>query len=177
MNHEQALLRQIDIYIDEILPAFHMSTVEGMKLAKKFKLFKKFDFMKFVDEFEQHKEKALKLEAMDLRIPKEEVDLILLEKDFRRCLLSFVILCDANKVFYEFNEKKQYKDGGFVMKEYTKAVSDMQNALKDAVLDSDALERTYKDYLEKHPIDREKAVAAAKAAVEATVSEAAEEDK
>lgn len=176
MNYEQALLRQIDIYIDEILPAYHMTTVEGMKMAKKFRLFKKIDFMKYVHAFEEYKEKALRLESMELRIPEDQVELKLLEKDFRRCLLSFVILCDANMVFYDFNERKQYKDGGFVMKEYTQAVSEMQNALKDAVLDSDALERTYKNYLEKHPIDKEKAIEAVKAAVEAAKVEAAAEE-
>ena len=147
MNYEEALFKQIQIYKDEILPAYHETTVEGMKMAKKFRLFKKIDFMKYVHAFEEHKANALKLEAMELRIPEEQVELKLLEKDFRRCLLSFVILCDANIVFYDFNERKQYKDQGFEIKAYTEAVNDMQQALRDAVIDSDLLERALQEYM------------------------------
>ena len=150
MNYEEALLKQIEIYKDEILPAYHGTTVEGMKMAKKFRLFKKIDFMKYVHAFEEHKANALKLEAMELRIPEEQVDLKMLEKDFRRCLLSFVILCDANIAFYDFNERKQYKDRGFDIKEYTEAVSEMQQALRDAVVDSDILERALQEYMTNH---------------------------
>ena len=135
MNYEEALLKQINIYIDEILPAYHMTTVEGMKMAKKLRLFKKIDFLKYAHAFEEHKANALKLEAMELRIPEEMVDLRMLEKDFRKCLLSFVILCDANILFYELNEKKQYKNKDFTIKEYTEAVNDMQEALRDAVVE------------------------------------------
>ena len=149
MNYEEALLKQIEIYKDEILPAYHMTTVEGMRMAKKLRLFRKIDFMKYVHAFEEHKANALKLEAMELRIPEEMVDLKLLEKDFRRCLLSFVILCDANIVFYEFNEKKQYKNTDFEIKDYTAAVNEMQLALKDAVVDSDLLERSLAEYMKK----------------------------
>lgn len=152
MNYEEALLKQIDIYIDEILPAYHMTTVEGMKMAKKFRLFRKIDFMKYAHEFEQHKANALKLESMELRIPEELVDLRMLEKDFRKCLLSFVILCDANILFYELNEKKQYKNKDFTIKEYTEAVNDMQEALRDAVLESQILEKSYKEYLAEHGV-------------------------
>ncbi|MBR6652327.1 MAG: hypothetical protein IKL30_04095 [Anaerotignum sp.] len=152
MNYEEALLKQIDIYIDEILPAYHMTTVEGMKMAKKFRLFKKIDFMKYAHEFEEHKANALKLESMELRIPEELVDLCMLEKDFRKCLLSFVILCDANILFYELNEKKQYKNKDFTIKEYTEAVNDMQEALRDAVLESQILEKSYKEYLAEHGV-------------------------
>lgn len=151
MNYEDALLKQIKIYTDEILPAYHATTVEGMKMAKKLRLFKKIDFTKYVDAFEQHKANALKLEAMDLRIPEKEVELKLLEKDFRRCLLSFIILCDANMVFYDFNERKQYKNGSFTMKEYTEAVNEMQMALRDAMVDSDILEKELIEYLKAHP--------------------------
>ena len=165
MNYEEALLKQIDIYIDEILPAYHVTTVEGMKLAKKLRLFKKFDFMKYAHAFEGHKANALKLESMELRIPEELVELRMLEKDFRKCLLSFVILCDANILFYELNEKKQYKNKDFTIKEYTEAVNDMQEALRDAVLESQVLEKSYKEYLAEHAI--------AKPAAEA---EAAEEE-
>ena len=157
MNYEEALLKQIDIYIDEILPAYHMTTVEGMKMAKKLRLFKKIDFMKYVKQFEEHKANALKLESMELRIPEELVDLRMLEKDFRKCLLSFVILCDANILFYELNEKKQYKNKDFTIKEYTEAVNDMQEALRDAVLESQILEKSYKEYLQEHGIQPETA--------------------
>ena len=150
MNYEEALLKQIKIYIDEILPAYHMTTVEGMKMAKKLRLFKKIDFLKYARAFEEHKANALKLEAMELRIPEEMVDLRMLEKDFRKCLLSFVILCDANILFYELNEKKQYKNKDFTIKEYTEAVNDMQEALRDAVVEANILEKTYKEYLEDH---------------------------
>ncbi len=150
MNYEEALLKQIDIYIDEILPAYHVTTVEGMKMAKKLRLFKKIDFMKYAHEFEEHKANALKLESMELRIPEELVDLRMLEKDFRTCLLSFVILCDANILFYELNEKKQYKNKDFTVKEYSEAVNDMQKCLRDAVVDSSVLEKSYKEYLEAH---------------------------
>lgn len=149
MNYEEALLKQIEIYKDEILPAYHMTTVEGMRMAKKLRLFRKIDFMKYVHAFEEHKANALKLEAMELRIPEEMVELKMLEKDFRRCLLSFVILCDANIVFYEFNEKKQYKNTDFEIKDYTAAVNEMQLALKDAVVDSDLLERSLTEYMTK----------------------------
>lgn len=149
MNYEEALLKQIEIYKDEILPAYHMTTVEGMRMAKKLRLFRKIDFMKYVHAFEEHKANALKLEAMELRIPEEMVELKMLEKDFRRCLLSFVILCDANIVFYEFNEKKQYKNTDFEIKDYTAAVNEMQLALKDAVVDSDLLERSLAEYMKK----------------------------
>ena len=154
MNYEEALLKQIDIYIDEILPAYHATTVEGMKMAKKLRFFKKFDFMKYVHAFEEHKEKALKLESMELRIPEDLVDLRMLEQDFRKCLLSFVILCDTNIVFYDLNERKQYKNKNFTVKEYGEAVNEMQEALRDAVLDSGVLEKTYKEYLEAHPIEK-----------------------
>lgn len=150
MNYEEALLKQIDIYIDEILPAYHMTTVEGMKMAKKLRLFKKIDFMKYAHQFEGHKANALKLEAMELRIPEELVDLRMLEKDFRKCLLSFIILCDANILFYEMNEAKQYKNSGFDIKEYTEAVNDMQAALREAVMESSILENSYKAYLAEH---------------------------
>ena len=146
MDYQEALFKQIQIYRDEILPAYHETTVEGMKMAKKLRLFKKIDFMKYVDAFEEHKANALKLEAMDLRIPDELTELKLLEKDFRRCLLSFIILCDANIVFYDFNERKQYKDRGFDMKEYSEAVNEMQKALRDAVVDSDVLEQALNQY-------------------------------
>ena len=149
MNYEEALFKQIQIYKEEILPAYHETTVEGMKMAKKIRLFKKIDFTKYTGAFLQHKENALKLESMDLRIPEEMVELRMLEKDFRRCLLSFIILCDANVVFYDFNERKQYKDGGFVMKDYTQAVNDMQEALRDAVVDSDILEKSLMEYAAK----------------------------
>ena len=157
MNYEEALLKQIDIYIDEILPAYHMTTVEGMKMAKKFRLFKKIDFLKYANEFEQHKANALKLESMELRIPEELADLRMLEKDFRKCLLSFVILCDANILFYHLNEKKQYKNKDFTIKEYTEAVNDMQQALRDAVLESQILEKSYKEYLAAHGVQNEAA--------------------
>ena len=157
MNYEEALLKQIDIYIDEILPAYHMTTVEGMKMAKKFRLFKKIDFLKYANEFEQHKANALKLESMELRIPEELADLRMLEKDFRKCLLSFVILCDANILFYHLNEKKQYKNKDFTIKEYTSAVNDMQEALRDAVLESQILEKSYKEYLAAHGVQNEAA--------------------
>ncbi len=169
MNYEEALLKQIDIYIDEILPAYHMTTVEGMKMAKKLRFFKKIDFLKYAHAFEGHKANALKLESMELRIPEEMVELRLLEKDFRKCLLSFVILCDTNIVFYEYNEKKQYKNKDFTIKEYGEAVNEMQEALRDAVVDSSVLEKSYKEYLEKHAI--------AKPAVEAEESEAAAEEE
>ena len=146
MDYQEALFKQIQIYRDEILPAYHETTVEGMKMAKKLRLFKKIDFMKYVDAFEEHKANALKLEAMDLRIPDELTELKLLEKDFRRCLLSFIILCDTNIVFYDFNERKQYKDRGFDMKEYSEAVNEMQKALRDAVVDSDVLEQALNEY-------------------------------
>lgn len=152
MNYEEALLKQIDIYIEQILPAYHVTTVEGMKKAKKLRFFKKIDFMQYAQAFEEHKANALKLEAMELRIPEEMIELRMLEKDFRKCLLSFVILCDANIVFYELNERKQYKDRNFTVKEYGQAVSEMQEALREAVLDSSVLEKTYKEYLEEHSI-------------------------
>ena len=147
MNYEEALLKQIEIYKDEILPAYHETTVEGMKMAKKLRIFKKIDFTKYTGAFLEYKEKALKLESMELRIPEEMVELRMLEKDFRRCLLSFIILCDANVVFYDLNDRKQYKEGGVVMKEYTQAVNEMQQALRDAVVDSDILERALKEYM------------------------------
>ena len=108
--------------------------------------------MKYAHEFEEHKANALKLESMELRIPEELVDLCMLEKDFRKCLLSFVILCDANILFYELNEKKQYKNKDFTIKEYTEAVNDMQEALRDAVLESQILEKSYKEYLAEHGV-------------------------
>lgn len=150
MNYQDALFKQIQIYKDEILPAYHETTVEGMRMARKLRLFKKIDFMKYVEAFEEHKANALKLEGMELRIPDELVDLKMLEKDFRRCLLSFVILCDANIVFYDFNEKKQYKNSGFDMKEYTEAVNNMKEALKEAVIDSDLLEKALAEYAMNH---------------------------
>ena len=72
-------------------------------------------------------------------------------RPFRRCLLSFIILCDANIVFYDFNEKKQYKNSGFDMKAYTDAVSEMQQALRDAVVDTDLLERALQEYFGDQP--------------------------
>ena len=168
MNYEEALLKQIDIYIDEILPAYHVTTVEGMKMAKKLRLFKKIDFMKYAHAFEEHKANALKLESMELRIPEELVDLRMLEKDFRKCLLSFVILCDTNIVFYEYNEKKQYKNKDFTIKEYGEAVNEMQEALRDAVVDSSVLEKSYKEYLEKYAIAKPAAEAESEEFEEAT---------
>ena len=154
MNYEEALLKQIDIYIDQILPAYHATTVEGMRMAKKLRFFKKYDFMKYVHAFEEHKANALKLESMELRIPEEMVELRMLEKDFRKCLLSFVILCDTNIVFYDLNERKQYKNKNFTVKEYGEAVNEMQEALRDAVMDSSVLEKTYKEYLAEHAIGK-----------------------
>ena len=155
MNYEEALFKQIQIYRDEILPSYHETTVEGMKMAKKLRLFRKIDFMKYVHAFEEHKTNALKLEAMELRIPEEMTELKLLEQDFRRCLLSFIILCDANITFYDLNERKQYKDSGFEMKEYTEAVSEMQQALRDAVVDSDVLEKHLMEYAEKRMAEQQ----------------------
>ncbi len=151
MDYREALLKQIDIYVNDILPKYHETTVEGMKMAKKIRLFRKIDFTKYMDAFEEHKTKALKLEAMDLRIPETDEEAKGLEHDFRKSLLSFIILCDANVVFYDYNNRKQYKDGGFVMKEYTQAVNEMQEALREAVLDSSILDRTYQEYLTNHP--------------------------
>jgi len=151
MTYQEALITQIELYFHDIVEPYHGVTVEAMKKAKKLNLFKKTDFTVYIRQFEQFKEKALRLESMDIPIPEEDIETKLLAKDFRNSLLSFVMLCEANMVFYDWNQRKQYKDSGITVKGYTEVVNKMQDALKEAVLDLDFLERTYKKYRGDQP--------------------------
>ena len=142
MDYKEALCKQIDLYIHDIVEPYHDVTVPAMKAAKKMNLFRKTDFTVYIDAFEKFKEKALRLESMNIPIPDEDIDTKLLAKDFRNSLLSFIILCDANIVFYDWNQRKQYKDSGITVKGYAEVVNEMQRALAEAVMDLDFLDRT-----------------------------------
>ena len=153
MDYKEALCKQIEIYYNDIVQPYHEVTVPAMKAAKKVNLFRKTDYTGYIADFEKLKEKALRLESMDIPIPDEDIDSKLLAKDFRNSLLSFIILCDANIVFYDWNQRKQYPDSGVTVKGYTEVVNEMQEALKDAVLDLDFLDRTYKKYRGDQPAE------------------------
>jgi hypothetical protein len=153
MTYQEALITQIELYFHDIVEPYHEVTVEAMKKAKKLSLFKKTDFTVYIDAFAKFKEKALRLESMDIQVPETDIETKLLAKDFRSSLLSFVMLCDANMVFYDWNQRKQYKDSGITVKGYTEVVNKMQEALKEAVLDLDFLERTYKKYCADQPAE------------------------
>ena len=71
-------------------------------------------------------------------------------------------------MFYEYNEKKQYRNKDFTIKEYGEAVNEMQEALRDAVVDSSVLEKSYKEYLEKYAIAKPAAEAESEESEEAT---------
>lgn len=151
MDYRDALCKQIDLYFYDITAKYHETTVAAMQEVKKFRPFKKKDFSSYIAEFETYKEKALRLESMDIPVPDEDVESKMLAKDFRNSLLSFVVLCDANIVFYDWNQKKQYNEKGVTVKDYAEVVNDMQNALKEAVVDLDLLERAYKEYRADKP--------------------------
>ena len=153
MTYQEALCTQIELYYHDIVEPYHVVTVEAMKKAKRVNLFRKTDYTGYIAEFEKFKEKALRLESMDIPIPDEDVDTKLLAKDFRNSLLSFVMLCDANIVFYDWNQRKQYKDSGVTVKGYTEVVNNMQEVLKEAVLDLDFLDRAYKKYRGDEPAE------------------------
>jgi len=153
MDYRDALRKQIQLYYEDIIPQYHVTTVAGMKAAKKLRLFKKVDFKGYIAEFQDYKERALKLESMDLRVPAEDVETKLLEKDFRNSLLSFVMLCDANIAFYDMNERKQYRNGGVNVHDYAEVVNEMQKALAEAVMDLDFLDKAYKEYCADNPAE------------------------
>ncbi|MBR5315722.1 MAG: hypothetical protein IKU44_02930 [Firmicutes bacterium] len=146
MDYREALCTQIDLYFNDIVKPYHDVTVPAMKAAKKLKLFRKTDFTGYIADFEKLKEKALRLESMDIPVPETDIDAKLLAKDFRNSLLSFIMLCDSNIVFYDWNQRKQYPDSGVTIKGYNDVVNDMKKALAEAVMDLDFLERTYKKY-------------------------------
>lgn len=153
MTYQEALITQIELYFHDIIEPYHDVTVEGMKKAKKLSLFKKQDFTVYIDAFEKFRDKAMRLESMDIPIPDHDVETKLLAKDFRNSLISFMALCEANMVFYDWNQRKQYKDSGITVKGYSEVMSNMQAALKEAVIDLDFLERTYKKYSGDQPFE------------------------
>lgn len=146
MDYREALQEQVEKYYHEILAEHGKTTVAAMKDGKKLGLFKKRDFSGHIAKFEQHKADAQALDVRDIEIPTDDVYAQNLAEAFLRSVTTFIMLCEDNIRFYDITERKQYKDSGVTVKNYTDAFQRMQTMLSAAVRDLEALDEAYKEY-------------------------------
>ena len=143
MDYRIALKQLIEEYRDGILEIYQVTSPTAMKDAKKLGLFKKRKFGSYIESFRSHMETAKALDVDAIEIPETDEESENLVELLRKSIESFCLFCDLSIEFYEIAEKKQYKDGGVTVEEYTQALSQMQRVLMRSFEDLNNLGQGY----------------------------------
>lgn len=154
-DYRQALIAQIEKYYQEVVYPYKETTTNAMKDARKLNLFKKRDFGVHIHRFQAHMETAaaMDISGIEEEIAGDDVAGKLLADQFSRSRRTFLQLCEANIEFYKVTDKKQYRGSGIVVKEFKAAAERMQEALKEAVLELDLLDKAYQKYAADDPAE------------------------
>lgn len=156
MDYREALTAQIERYYQEVVYPYKETTTNAMSDARKLSLFKKRDFGAHIRRFQAHMETAAAIDVSQIEIPGDDVAGKLLADQFLRSRRTFLRLCEANIEFYKVTDKKQYRGSGLIVKEFKAALERMQDALKDAVLELDLLDKAYQKYAADDPAEEER---------------------
>ncbi len=156
-DYRQALMAQIEQYYQEVVYPYKETTTNAMKDARKLNLFKKRDFGAHIRRFEKHMEtaEAMDISAVEQQISSDDVAGKLLADQFSRSRKTFLRLCEANIEFYKVTDKKQYRGSGIIVREFKEAAERMQEALKEAVLELDLLDKAYRKYAADKPAEQD----------------------
>ncbi len=156
MDYREALIAQIERYYQEVVYPYKDTTTNAMTDARKLGLFKKRDFGVHIRKFQAHMETAAAIDVGQIEIPGDDVAGKLLADQFLRSRKTFLRLCEANIAFYKVADKKQYRGSGIVVKEFKDTLGRMQDALKEAVLELDLLDKAYQKYAAGDPAEEER---------------------
>ena len=146
MDYRIALKQLIEEYRDGIMEIYQVTTTAAMKDAKKLGLFKKRKFGGYIENFRSHMEAARALNVDAIEIPETDEESRTLADLLKKSIQSFCLLCDLSVEFYEMAEKKQYKDSGISVEQYTKALGQMQRVLMRSLEDLNTLGQAYGEY-------------------------------
>ena len=157
MDDRQALIALIERYYQEVVYPYKETTTNAMEDARKLSLFKKRDFGAHIRRFQAHMEtaEAIDISQIEPKIPGDDVAGKLLADQFSRSRKTFLQLCEANIQFYRVADKKQYRGSGIVVKEFKAAAERMQEALKEAVLELELLDKAYQKYAADEPAEKD----------------------
>lgn len=146
MDYRTALKQLIMEYRDGIMEIYQVTTTAAMKDAKKLGMFKKRSFGGHIDSFRSHMEDAKALDVDAIDIPEGDEESRNLADLMKKSIQSFCLLCDLSIEFYQMAERKQYKDSGVSVEQYTKALSQMQRVLMRSLEDLNNLGQAYGEY-------------------------------
>ncbi len=146
MDYRIALKQLIEEYRDGILEIYQVTSPTAMKAAKKLGLFKKRAFGGYIESFRSHMETAKALDVDAIEIPETDEESKDLVELLKKSIGSFCLFCDLSIEFYEIAEKKQYKDGGVTVEQYTQALSQMQRVFMRSFEDLNNLGQGYDEY-------------------------------
>ena len=146
MDCRKDLIQCIEEYRDGILEIYQVTSPAAMKAAKKLGLFKKRSFDEYIESFQSHRETARALDVDAIELPEDDEESRSVVYLFKKSIESFCLLCDLSVEFYQLAERKQYKDSGVTVEQYTKALGRMQQVLMKSLEDINALGQAYEEY-------------------------------